>query len=82
MDATDLIGETAAAVTCARQALGGTASASVMFNCILRRLELDSEGLGEAFTASLGDTATAGFHNYGESWLGHVNQTLTGVMFG
>ena len=53
-----------------------------MFNCILRRLEIDAEGLTEPFLAAFGEVPVAGFHTYGETWMAHVNQTLTGVVFG
>jgi hypothetical protein len=81
MDAGDLVGETGAAIGEAVADLGG-ASGAVMFNCILRRLQLDAEGTGDAFVAAFDGLPLAGFHTYGETWLGHVNQTLTGVVFG
>lgn len=82
MNRGDLVGETAAAVAQARADLGGHVSGAVWFNCILRRLELDAENLTTPFLAALGGIPAAGFHTYGETWLGHVNQTLTGVVFG
>jgi hypothetical protein len=82
MNPGDLVGETAASIAAARAELGGHASGAIWFNCILRRLEMEANGLSEAFLASLGQTPAAGFHTYGETWLGHVNQTLTGVLFG
>jgi hypothetical protein len=82
MRATDLVQDTRAALAAAWTALGGEASGAVMFNCILRRLELDARGTGAAFLHAFDGLPTAGFHTYGESWLGHMNQTLTGVVFG
>jgi hypothetical protein len=78
----DLVGETAAAVRSAVDDLGGRSGGAVMFNCILRRLELDAKGLSEPFVSAFAGVPLAGFHTYGETWLGHVNQTLTGVIFG
>lgn len=77
-----LVGETETALRRAVDELGGEASDAVMFNCILRRLELDATKQGDAFVRALGGIPTAGFHTYGESWLGHINQTLTGIVFG
>jgi hypothetical protein len=82
MNPADLVGETAAAVAAARTDLGGAVSGAVWFNCILRRLELDADGLAEPFLSALGGIPAAGFHTYGETWLGHMNQTLTGIVFG
>jgi len=82
MRATDLVADTHAALGAARTALGGEAVGSVMFNCILRRLEIDARGTGSAFLHAFSGLPTAGFHTYGETWLGHMNQTLTGVVFG
>jgi hypothetical protein len=82
MEPTDLVGETASALGEGAHALGDHVAGGVMFNCILRRLEIDATGSSQAFVQALGGTPTVGFHTYGESWLGHVNQTLTGVLFG
>lgn len=81
MAGTDLVGETAAAVRAASAKVGG-ASGAIMFNDVLRRLELDASGTGSAFLRAFGGVPTAGFHSYGESCLGHTNHTLTGVVFG
>jgi len=82
MRGTDLIGDTRNALRDAVAGLGGSASGAVVFNCILRRLEIDAKDLGDDFVAALGGIPCAGFHTYGESWLGHINQTLTAVLFG
>jgi len=82
MRGTDLLGETRAALRNAVAELGGATSGAVIFNCILRRLEIDANNHGEEFVAALGGIPAAGFHTYGESWLGHINQTLTAVLFG
>ena len=52
-----------------------------MFNCILRRLELDASNAHEGFRAAFAGVPTAGFHTYGETMVGHVNQTCTGLVF-
>ena len=51
------------------------------FNCILRRLEIDEHDSHDDFLQAFPVPVT-GFHTYGESWLGHINQTLTAVVFG
>jgi hypothetical protein len=82
MVSTPLAADTAAAVQAAAAEVGGRPSGAIMFNCILRRLETDATGSTQQFVDALGGIPTAGFHTYGESWLGHMNQTLTGVVFG
>jgi hypothetical protein len=82
MRVTNLVADTRAAVASARAALGGPASGGVMFNCILRRLEIDARDDGPAFLQAFQGLPLAGFHTYGESWLGHVNQSLAGIVFG
>lgn len=77
----DIIAGTSAALAEAQAQLGGSVSAGVLFNCILRRLELDATDQTEAFVDLFSGLPVAGFHTYGESWLGHMNQTLTGVLF-
>ncbi len=80
MRSTDLVGDTKGCLEGVRQELGGL-SGGLTFNCILRRLELDAKKLHEPFLASLKGLQTAGFHTYGESWLGHINQTFTALLF-
>ena len=82
MSATDLVNDTRTAMMSAVQATGGTPSGAVLFNCVLRRLQSDNENAGDQFAEALGGVPAAGFHTYGETWLGHVNQTITGVVFG
>jgi hypothetical protein len=82
MTSGDLAGETATAMEAARADLGGYACGAVLFNCILRRLEIDSLGIADQFLEAFEGIPAAGFHTYGETWLGHVNQTLTGLVFG
>lgn len=82
MDGGDMVADTEAAVARAIEDLGGRAGGAVMFNCVLRRLQMDAEGSAEPFVRAFGGLPLAGFHTYGETWLGHVNQTLTGVVFG
>ncbi|WP_088286259.1 FIST signal transduction protein [Kineosporia sp. A_224] len=77
----DLVGGTREALLDAWRSLG-TASGAVMFNCILRRLEMDATGATQDFVDAFGGLPVAGFHTYGETWMAHVNQTLTGIVFG
>ena len=81
MRSRDLLGETRAEIARIKQRLGGEASGGLAFNCILRRLELDAGKLHGPFVDSFEGLEVAGFHTYGESWLGHINQTLTGLWF-
>jgi hypothetical protein len=38
--------------------------------------------LEKPYIATFGSIPAAGFHTYGESWLGHMNYSLTGLVFG
>jgi hypothetical protein len=82
MRSTDLVADTAAAVRRAAASLGGPARGALLFNCILRRLELDAERSHARFLGAFAGIPAAGFHTYGESWLGHMNQTCAGILFG
>lgn len=82
MRPTDLIGETRAAIAHAADELGHPPAGGLLFNCILRRLEIDAGDLGPAFVKAVNVCPVAGFHTYGESYIGHINQTLTGVLIG
>jgi len=82
MGTADLVGGTKEALMAAHRSLRGYTSGAVLFNCILRRLEMDSIGASQDFLDAFGGLPVAGFHTYGETWMAHVNQTLTGVVFG
>ena len=78
----DLVADTRAEIERIRSELGGRLSGGLAFNCILRRLELDAKQQHRAFLEAFSGLEMGGFHTYGESWLGHINQTLTGLWFG
>ncbi len=80
MRSTDLVGDTRAAMERTKKELNGI-SGGLLFNCILRRLELDAKQQHDPFLKSFAGIEGAGFHTYGESWLGHINQTLTALLF-
>ena len=81
MQSTDLVEDTRKELARVKAALGGSLSGGVAFNCILRRLELDAKALHGPFLEVFHGLETAGFHTYGESYLGHINQTLVGLWF-
>ena len=81
MRGTDLVGETKQAMSRAAKAVGGRASGAIAFNCILRRLEMDATKAHEGFRDAFSGLATAGFHTYGETYIGHINQTCTALVF-
>jgi hypothetical protein len=67
---TDIVADTG-------KALAGSAHRGlVVFNCILRTLELKNLGQTEAF-GKLFTRPSVGFSTYGEAYIGHINQTAT-----
>lgn len=82
MRTADIVAGTRDALALAAREVGGRAGGALLFNCILRRLELDASNAHEQFRATLAGVPTAGFHTYGETYVGHVNQTCTGLVFG
>lgn len=59
----------------------GQIQGAITFDCALRRLEIDASQVGPAY-ASLFSFPTAGFFTHGESLVGHMHQTFTGLFFG
>ncbi|MGM0529992.1 MAG: FIST signal transduction protein [Bacteroidota bacterium] len=59
----------------------GEVSAVVNFNCILRTLELKDKNQTEDYGNIFKSVPTVGFSTYGESYIGHINQTSTMVLF-
>jgi hypothetical protein len=82
MRSTDILADTRAAVRQAARSVGGSIGGALLFNCILRRVELEAAHAEGAFLELFSGFPAAGFHTYGESWLGHVNQTCIGLVFG
>ena len=82
MRSTDLVADTHRAMALVPAALGQPLAGGLLFNCILRRLELDAKDAHGPFLNAFHGIQAAGFHTYGESWLGHINQTFTALLFG
>jgi hypothetical protein len=82
MRSTDIIEDTRASVLRSAAELGRPIAGGFVFNCILRRLEMDAKGLSGAFLSCFSGLEAAGFHTYGESLLAHINQTLTTLWLG
>jgi hypothetical protein len=80
LEGTDIIADTRDALEDAVKEMGGI-SALVNFNCILRTLELYSEGMSDAYGGLFAQLPTVGFSTYGEQYFGHVNQTATMLAF-
>jgi len=74
LESTDIVADTA-------RALEGSHRALIVFNCILRTLQLREEGQCEAFGALFANTPSVGFSTYGEEYRGHINQTATMLAF-
>src|SRR5690606_8807525 len=55
----------------------GSCAGIVNFHCILRTLELKAKDQCDAYGALFTETPTVGFSTYGESYIGHINQTST-----
>jgi hypothetical protein len=55
----------------------GTCGGIVNFHCILRTLELEAKGQCDAYGAVFERVPMVGFSTYGESYIGHINQTST-----
>jgi hypothetical protein len=75
LESTDIIADT-------RKALSGEPRrALLVFNCILRTLDLQQQGRCEAYGALFAGTPSVGFSTYGKAYMGHINQTATMLAF-
>lgn len=77
---TDMITDTRAALL-QKQAEIGQFKAVINFNCILRTLQLESEGIAQQYGELFADIPMIGFSTYGEAYIGHINQTATMLVF-
>lgn len=77
----DIVEDTKSALRAANEHLGGPPAAGLMFNCVARMVEVQIKQQEEPYYGVFKAFPVAGFHAHGESWLGHMNQTLTGLLF-
>ncbi len=80
LQSTDIVTDTRQAIDDKLKEFGAI-SAIVNFNCILRTVELKQKRQTEAYGGLFKDTPTIGFSTYGESYIGHINQTATMLVF-
>lgn len=66
----------------AKLAQMGGCEGLIEFQCILRTLELDSAGQTAAYARLFAEIPYVAFSTYGESYIGHQNQTSTMLLFG
>ncbi len=81
MRTTDIVSDTRAALGAAGEALGTPVSGAILFNCAYRMLEASMDGREREYHQVLSSIVHAGMHTNGESYLGHINHTLTGLLF-
>jgi len=72
----DIVSRTRADLTKAAQNCRGL-KAVVDFNCCLRTLELTQKNQLQDYSEIFGNIPAIGFATYGESYIGHINQTST-----
>lgn len=80
LQSTDIVPDTKWAIEQKLKELGSI-SAIMNFNCILRTLELKQKDQTEAYGQLFKEMPTIGFSTYGESYIGHINQTATMLVF-
>jgi hypothetical protein len=81
LEATDIVAQTRHDLASSIARLG-RCSAIINFHCIERTLELEAQGQTEAYGQLFKEVPTIGFSTYGESYIGHINQTSTMVLLG
>ncbi len=80
LESTDIIAETTNALK-EKIINFGNISAIINFHCILRTLELKAKNTTDAYGKIFENIPTIGFSTYGESYIGHINQTSTMLLF-
>lgn len=80
LESTDIIADTVAAIEEKKKELGNI-KAIVNFNCILRTLQLESQGRCQQYGEIFTKIPMIGFSTYGEAYIAHMNQTATMLVF-
>lgn len=81
MQATDLVEDSRAKIARTTLDLGAPVHGGIFFNCAYRMLEAQIKGLEDRYHQALSQIPHIGMQSNGESYLGHINQTLTGLIF-
>ena len=81
LEAGDILADTHRAFEAARAELGAP-SCMLIFNCILRYLDIEARKLVAEVGRVYAAAPSVGFNTYGEEYLGHINQTCTAVLLG
>ncbi len=76
LEARDIVERTGKDLSASVARLGGCAGI-IDFDCVQRTLELTHQGRSEEYAALFSAIPTVGFSTYGESYIGHINQTAT-----
>lgn len=81
LEAGDMIERTRADLTAALKRVE-SARALINFDCVERRGELERLGKFDEYAQLFSKVPTIGFSTYGESYIGHINQTATMLLLG
>jgi len=81
MQSRDLVEDSRFKLAQATLELGGPVHGGIFFNCAYRMLEAQIKGQEDAYHRALSMIPHIGMQSNGESYLGHINQTLTGLIF-
>ena len=79
---TDIIEETARALEEKRRQLGGSIKAAVVFDCVLRNIEIHEENKFESYAGLFNGIQSIAFSTFGEAYIGLVTQTAVMILFG
>ncbi len=75
---TDMVKDNSEMVQKVKQNLG-TVSGGIIFNCILRYLEIEASATASAMSNTYEGIPVVGFNTYGEELITHINQTVTAL---
>jgi prefoldin subunit 5 len=78
----DIISNAKNALSEARNYIPGEIQGTLLFNCVLRYLEMKDMRKLDEFNRVFNGTSFIGFNTYGEELFTHHNQTLTAIFFG
>jgi hypothetical protein len=80
LESTHIVEDTAKALAQKEKEVGQISSI-INFNCILRTLDLKQQNKTVEYGKLFDTYTTVGFSTYGESYIGHINQTATMLVF-